>query len=302
MTTAPAPAKSRLADGVEWTGRGPRPPERGAWFGAFVQAKYREGKTAAQAVSEFELEVGRQLAIVHYFRKFDEQFPKAADEAVLDEGRTLLLSWASTDTRSIALGRHDDLIRARAQEVKALGKPFLLRFRWEMDRPNLTAQVHSPEDYIAAWRHVHDIFDAEGATNVAWVWCPLATGFLDRRAQAYYPGDDQVDWVCADAYAGKEFLSLEELMTPVVDFAEQRRLPVLVGEFGVQDRGTGLRPEWLREAHDYLRQNERIKGLVYFYARQDAKPRYDLTFAGDPESLQAFRELVRTTVPAASGG
>ena len=27
-------------------------------------------------------------------------------------------------------------------------------------------------EYVAAWRHVHDIFTAVGATNVTWVWCP----------------------------------------------------------------------------------------------------------------------------------
>ena len=27
-------------------------------------------------------------------------------------------------------------------------------------------------EYVTAWRHVHDIFTAVGATNVTWVWCP----------------------------------------------------------------------------------------------------------------------------------
>ena len=31
---------------------------------------------------------------------------------------------------------------------------------------------NQPGEYVAAWRHVHDIFTAVGATNVSWVWCP----------------------------------------------------------------------------------------------------------------------------------
>ena len=60
-----------------------------------------------------------------------------------------------------------------------------------------------PAKYIAAYRHVHDLFVADGATNVYWVWCPLVA---DVPAEAwnhwtnYYPGDAYVDWVGLDAY------------------------------------------------------------------------------------------------------
>ena len=31
---------------------------------------------------------------------------------------------------------------------------------------------NQPGEFVAAWRHVHDIFEAVGATNATWVWCP----------------------------------------------------------------------------------------------------------------------------------
>ena len=49
-----------------------------------------------------------------------------------------------------------------------------------------------PGKYVRAWRHVHDVFEAEGADNVVWVWCPLVT---DVPAEPwnhwtnYYPGE-----------------------------------------------------------------------------------------------------------------
>jgi hypothetical protein len=36
--------------------------------------------------------------------------------------------------------------------------------------------------------------------NAAWVWCPTANGFADGQAAAFYPGNNEVDWICADAY------------------------------------------------------------------------------------------------------
>ena len=52
------------------------------------------------------------------------------------------------------------------------------------------------------------IFDAEGATNVTWAWCGTAWGMKTPdsatstagSAYQYYPGDDVIDWVCADGF------------------------------------------------------------------------------------------------------
>jgi len=46
----------------------------------------------------------------------------------------------------------------------------------------------SPANFIAAWRHIHDIFVARGATNVEFVWCPSAYGFVTGTAQKSDPG------------------------------------------------------------------------------------------------------------------
>ena len=63
------------------------------------------------------------------------------------------------------------------------------------------ANGNQPGDYVAAWRHVHDIFTSVGATNATWVWCPYvdATPKLGPLAR-YYPGDDYVDWTCLDGF------------------------------------------------------------------------------------------------------
>ena len=105
---------------------------------------------------------------------------------------------------------HDDVYHQRAQGARDLGVDILLRWGHEMNGnwypwagANNGGANGGPAKYIAAYHHVHDLFVADGATNVYWVWCPLVA---DVPAETwnhwtnYYPGDDYVDWVGLDAY------------------------------------------------------------------------------------------------------
>ena len=63
------------------------------------------------------------------------------------------------------------------------------------------ANGNRPGEYVAAWRHVHDIFTSVGANDVTWVWCPNVDP--DHKMQSLgslYPGDAYVDWTCLDGY------------------------------------------------------------------------------------------------------
>jgi beta-mannanase len=161
-----------------------------------------------------------------------------------------------------------------------------------MDRKNLQDSVHSPADYIAAWKHVRGIFTEVGATNAGWVWCPLATGFQDGRAQQYYPGDRQVDWICADVYAGRDMRSFGETMAPFMAWAAQHPRPAVLGEFGVTEGSPGQKAAWFRDARAYVLAYPQLKALVYFSARKESKPSYDFSVDSSPGALEAFRALV----------
>jgi hypothetical protein len=253
--------------------------------------KYTQAGFVA-AVDVFQTKVGRRLDIVHVYHKWDDDFPTQSDKEYVRDGAYLMLSWAGSDTRSTAAGTYDDVIRARADEIKALNAPVFLEWRWEMDRPNLSTVVHSTADYIAAWRHIRSLFVAEGVTNVSWVWCPTAAGFAAGRAQAYYPGDDQTDWICADAYPGSSSSSLATLMAPVLAFsAAHPARPLMLGEFGVRDKGGDSQAAWLRAAHAWAATVPALKAVVYFDANyRDASGFVSpLSIQGSPSSVSAFK-------------
>jgi hypothetical protein len=279
-------------------GIAPTLPSRGAYFGAWVnpgQGTFTQGDRI-ESVFQFEKSLGRELDIVHTYRTWDQPFPRPVDTVVLNSGRYLMLSWNGTDTRLITSGAEDHVIRDRAREIKATGKPIFLRWQWEMERPNVRDRIHSAADYIAAWKHIRAIFHQLRVDNVAWVWCPTAKGFAaDPGAAAYYPGDDQVDWLCADVYPGHEYdyRDLSEPLRAFTDWAKSHPRPIMIGEFGVPRSYGPRRAEWLRKAAQTL-QNPQIKAVLYFDSDMETKgsdERMQFSLEGDRAALSAMREL-----------
>jgi hypothetical protein len=103
--------------------------------------------------------------------------------------------------RDIAAGRHDAYITAVADELASFDGPIFVRFAQEMNGTWYPWGRHqnSPEEFIAAWRHVHALVTSRGADNVTWVWNPSEKHHTESTG-LWYPGDDVVDWVAVDGY------------------------------------------------------------------------------------------------------
>jgi hypothetical protein len=267
-------------------------PATGAYFGAWVDPTMYGQHGHIPAVNALEQQIGRRLDIVHTYLRQPADFPTSADLAWVRQGSMLLVSWALNDSRGIAAGEWDAAIRQRAREIKALGKPVFLEWRWEMDRPNLRFAVGSPADYVAAWKHIRLIFAEEHVTNVAWVWCPTARGFASGHAQAYYPGNDEVDWVCADTYPrpGTQ-ASFADIIHPFLAWAARKGKPVMIGEYGVpQSYGAERRTQWLHAAEQTVVRDHQIKALLYFDSNITG-PSPLTSYGLEAGPLAAFRDI-----------
>lgn len=305
-------------------GVAPTPPQRGAYFGAWVSPDERtalpsgspspspspaksaspnQDETASSpasvtALEGFERQLGRKLDIAQSYHGWKADFPDDADKAVLASDRYLLLSWSAGDTKQILSGKFDDMVRQRARALKGTRKPVFLRWQRDMDRAS-TAKIHDPVDYVAAWKHLRLIFTEEKVDNVAWVWCPSARGFPDV-APDYYPGDDQVDWVCADVYPGAdyEYRDLSEAARKFMEWARNHPRPVMIGEFGVPASYGSRRAEWLRNASQYLQEHPQVKAVAYYDSDEDAtEPRdqaHRFSVSADKRAVSALRELATT--------
>jgi hypothetical protein len=144
-----------------------------------------------------------------------QAFPAAYLQKIRDRGTIPVLDWGSSDLccgtaqpnfslANIANGAHDPFLIQWAQASKAWGHPFFIRFDAEMNgwwRPwSEQLNGNQPGDFARAWRHVVDVFRAQGATNVTWVWCPNIVGPRSTPMSSMYPGDNYVDWTGVDGY------------------------------------------------------------------------------------------------------
>lgn len=137
--------------------------------------------------------------------------------------------------RDVAEGRYDAYVRAWARECMAWGRPLLLRFGHEMNNPRYPwsfASGNSAEDFKAAWIRVREIFAEAGCRNVSWGWTPLA----GAEFEAYWPGEEHVDWVgvavlnYGEMWPPYEWWSFERLLAASYERLAAFGKPVVVAE------------------------------------------------------------------------
>jgi hypothetical protein len=288
-SSSPSASTSATASGLAL--HGPQPPATGAWVGAWVKPTMPNQQGRVTAVGALEQAIGRPLDLVHVYHQWGDSFPSVADIEFVQQGKILMISWSGTDTRNILSGADDRQITARAAAIKLLGAPVLLRWRWEMNRPNLQKSIVSPADYVAAWKHIRSIFTTVGATNVGWVWCPIATGFLATNGPAYYPGDDQVDWLCTDVYPGPSHASFAAVSTEFMTWATTHAKPIVIAEYGSESSNPD-KAQWIMGAAAYARAHPQIKAMVYFDAdRVENGVTRDFRLEGTTGPLNAFHAM-----------
>jgi hypothetical protein len=249
------------------------------------------------AVYHFQRKTGKGLSLLQLTSPFADctalpcsfyPFPTPAMENARLYGAIPILSWASTSSPPLASqpkfqlsdvteGRYDGYIREFATAAKAWGHPFFLRFNWEMNGVWFPwsdgANSNSPGDFVASWRHVHDIFASVGATNATWVWCPNVNigGELQPLRQVY-PGDKYVDWTCLDGFnwghrgGSPGWLSFDKIFrrtySQAIKLAPSK--PMMIGETASTDKG-GSKPAWIKHALRAIRTRYRkVRAVVWF--------------------------------------
>ena len=284
-----------------------------------------------RSLDAFESSVGKRTSIVHFGHSFRNsggsggRFPAAQMNALRARGVIPLLSYhpnqsgkgqqqAEYQLSEIIAGRHDDYLRRYAASVAAWGKPFFLRFAHEMNGTWYSwsegANGNEPGEFVAMWRHVHDIFREAGATNATWVWCANAEyqGSI-KPLSSLYPGDAYVDWTCVDGYnwgsdpaKPDEWKSLTAVLGPTYDLVTRTIAPTkpfMVGETGSTEFG-GSKASWLRSAllNELPVHFPRVKAFLYFNQHYDG---ISWQIESSASARLAFAEGIASTYYAANG-
>jgi hypothetical protein len=260
-----------------------------------------------EAVAAFERQTGRKLDVINRFHEFSAGLQASFfwDRLHIEAGRTVMISWRATDNGGsvngepdprrasrIVTGEFDEQIIAMAVSLRDLEAPVLLRFNWEMDQDRGDPQyIGTPQEFIAAWRYVHRIFEQRGAKNVEWVWAPRARSFAKDVGPLYYPGFEYVDWIGGSAVPINSFTDAQTIYSAWNQWATNVGKPQLLW-LGLRENPADA--TWKADFLDELRflastQWTNIKALVYYSSNSPLG--FDYTTDTSFRSLTAFRNL-----------
>jgi len=276
----------------------PKPLYWGAWIGDQITGTTPPWDMTP--VNDLAGLLGKGISLVEFSSPFTScasspcafyRFPAAGMTSIRDYGAIPFFSWgAESSPRTSAVdpefqlsdliqGRYDSYIRQFAEEARDWGHPFFLRFDWEMNGTwfpwSEGVNGNQPGEYVAAWRHVHDIFSEVGATNATWVWCPYADpqAKLNSKLRQMYPGNAYVDWTCLDGYNwghnpvnAKPWRSFSQIFATTYEKIAGKiapKKPMLLGEFASSPNG-GHKAAWIRNMLSVIpKKFPRIRGLIY---------------------------------------
>jgi hypothetical protein len=249
-------------------------------------------------VSRFQELTGKGLSLIEFGSPFAEcgssgcamtKFPLTPLENIRSYGAIPVFNWSSSSTPesldepdfslgAVLSGRYDAYIREFALKSKAWGHPFFLRLNWEMNgfwfAWSEGVNGNTPGQYVAAWRHVHDIFTSVGATNVTWVWCPNVDLYNSLTPLGgLYPGDAYVDWTALDGFnwgnrrGSPGWQSFNQVFHRTYKRIITRvapHKPMMLAEVAASNKG-GNKPAWIKNMLLTVRHNYRkVRGVIWY--------------------------------------
>ncbi len=281
-----------------------QPPSSGCYIGAYTNG--------FSNITTYKSNIGRDLACVMWYLTMSTGFPTADVETVLAMNAVPMITLepflsGTYPLQAIVDGDHDAYFRQWARDAKAVGKPIFLRFAHEMNGNWYpwsgfeNGGEPGAERYKQAWRRIHDIFAAEGAANVTWVWSVNAINVPDagwNQMENYYPGDEYVDWIGIDGYnfgtssAGNTWQTFDEVFSGV--YAHLLGLypdkPLMIAEFASGEDG-GDKAGWITDAFAKIKASySGIKMFVWFNEDKEADWRVESSTQSRIASEDALRD------------
>lgn len=246
-------------------------PSCGAWFGAH---------SGSESISTLESHIGRNLDTAYYYHEVNDVFPTSGELSDTSNGTILDIDWYITGSGSsytwadVSNGAVDTQIKRFAASFASL-KPRQVMLAFNSEPESGVGTLGTAPEFALAFRHVHQVAVAAGATNIVWVWAlggwKMGSEYGSYENGGLYPGDDVVDWITWDPYnwlncqggTGAAWMTFSQLVSPLYTWLMQN--------------GHGNKPFGLAEY-----------GSVEDPANPDAKEQF---FEAIPAALQSFPNL-----------
>ncbi|BAO45311.1 hypothetical protein TBH_C2401 [Thiolapillus brandeum] len=310
------------------------------YFAAFPDFGEEENTVTPGRIRDFEKLAGKKIAWAPFSQYWFEgmDYPREKIHAIRDSGAIPLVRMQPRSTTReyvretrftlarIIQGDFDEPLSRWARAAREDGIPLLVDFGVEVNGQWFPWNGYwngggatgaygdpdypdGPERFRDAYRHIIDLFRAEQADNITWLF--HVTMYMDEPADVwnqprfYYPGDDYIDWIGVSLYGalhpGEDYWdSFTEILTAGNAYrkiqAISSRKPLAILEMGVTDHHPrGNKAEWLRDAFARIRSNPYLKfrAVTYWHENWDNEgSQTSLRIDSSPEALAAFRESI----------
>jgi hypothetical protein len=269
------------------------PTSTASYLGVFVKGVPQ----SYSGVTAFQKATGANLDIITYYSGWYQPFPAGFATTVANNGKVPLvqLDPDGINIASIVSGKYDGYLSSYAEAVRAYGHPVIVSFGHEMngDWSSWGYRHTSPTTFVAAWRHIVNLFRVLGARNVTWLWTVNIINDTQRgripSPRPWWPGSSYVTWVGLDGYYLKPNWSFAPLFGPTIEAIRSLTTsPILIAETGATSASD--QPAKINDLFAGIR-NYGLLGFVYFNATNSAGRSFGLR---GPAAIAAFSKGAKT--------
>jgi hypothetical protein len=196
----------------------------------------------------------------------------------------------SVQMSAVAAGAIDKWANTYAAAVRVYHKPIVLGFAAEANGTwDQWGRGHtSPAQWVAAWRHLVQLFRHDGANNVIWLWTVSAVNIASASMGPWWPGSSFVTWIGIDGYYTDDSSTWSSVFG--VTIARIRALtnqPILISETSVAPSPAAATQVTGLFANARM---AGVIGVIWFNQRQDSPPYHDdWDLSDDPGALAAYK-------------
>jgi hypothetical protein len=250
---------------------------------------------SADKLTEFTAATGVKPTIVMYFSSWYESFSSWFAKTLRARGAYVLVQMQPNNVSldSIAGGRSDTYLYSYATAVRRFRYPVILSFGHEMNGtwyPWGNGQSTSAS-FVAAWRHVVQVFRKVGATNVTWLWTVNSIEGASSALSQWWPGADWVDWIGIDGYYSQSKDSFKDIFGSTLGIIRKfSDDPVLLAETAVGT--TPNRESQIANLFAGVRANHLLGVLWFDKTQHSGLYHQDWRLEDDPAALSAFKAQI----------
>lgn len=269
------------------------PAHAAAYLGAFAKGvpdSYAPMKSFAKAT-------GAHPNVALYYSGWYEKFQSSFAAQAKGNGAVpfIQINPIGIQFSAIVRGVYDEYLETIATDIASYGastgQGVIIGFGHEMNGSWFPwGYGHlAPALFVAAWRHIVDVFRQQGAYDVTWLW---TVNIIDLRNRIpspgpWWPGSSYVTWVGIDGYYLKPSWTFASLFGPTIKAVQAlTHDPILISETGASPAvGQAAKvADLFAGVHSYG-----LLGFVWF----DANGKQDWSLSS-PAAAAAFRQGAKT--------